>query len=118
VEDLSTTLYAIRQGLKSAGWLTLVGRRLLDTLGGEEALARALPAEVTVHTLPFGVLIQAGPRPLLGDVNRREDLPLYRAVGRVLAPVRSRAHPAYLYKSAAEGEDHGWTEQWLARFDK
>ena len=53
VEDLSTTLYAIRQGLKSAGWLTLVGRRLLDTLGGEKALAQALPDEVTVHTLPF-----------------------------------------------------------------
>jgi hypothetical protein len=118
VESLSTTLYAIRQGLKSAGWLTLVGRRLVDTLGGETALARALPAEVTLHTLPFGVLIQAGPRPLLGDVNRREALPLYRAVGRVLAPVRSPAHPAYMYKSAAEGEDYGWTEKWLARFDR
>jgi hypothetical protein len=118
VEDLATTLYAIRQGLKSAGWLTLVGRRLLQTLGGEKALAKALPEEVTVHALPFGVLIQAGPRPLLGDVNRREDLPLYRAVGRVLAPVRSAAHPPYLYKSAAEGEDDGWTAEWLARFDR
>jgi Type VI immunity for VRR-NUC len=118
VESLSTTLYAIRQGLKSAGWLTLVGRKLVDTLGGAEALARALPGEVTMHTLPFGVLIQAGPRPQLGDVNRREDLPLYRAVGRVLAPVRSPAHPPFLYKSAAEGEDDGWTEKWLARFDR
>jgi hypothetical protein len=118
VEDLSTTLYAIRQGLKSAGWLTLVGRKLLDTIGGMEALAQALPAEVALHALPFGVLIQAGPRPLLGDINRREDLPLYRAVGRVLAPVRSPAHPKYLYKSAAEGEDYGWTEKWLARFDR
>jgi hypothetical protein len=117
IEQLSTTIYAIARGLKSAGWLTLVGSKLLDALGGTDALQRALPAEALVHPLPSGVLIQAGPRPLLGDVNRKEDLQLYRAVGRVLAPVRSPGHPIYLYKSAAEGEDDGWTQKWLARFD-
>jgi hypothetical protein len=117
VESLSTTLYAIPQGIKSAGWLTLVGDKWLGELGGAQALSRSLPPEVAVHPLAFGVLLQAGPRPSLGDRNRREDLPLYRAVGRVLAPVRSPSHPPYLYKSAVEGEDEGWTSEWLARFD-
>ena len=117
VESLSTTIYAVRQGLKSAGWLTLVGSRWLATLGGTEALTAVLPAAITVHPLPSGVLIQAGPRPLMGDVNRQEDLGPYRAVGRVLAPIRSPEHPRYLFKEALENEDDGWTQQWLARFD-
>lgn len=118
VEDLSGTVSAIPHGLKSAGWLTLVGSKLLDRLGGSDALAAVLPPEVILHPLPFGVLIQAGPRPLLGDVNRGEDLPLYRAVGRVLAPIRAPSHPRYLFKEALSNEDEGWTQKWLARFDQ
>jgi hypothetical protein len=117
IESLSQTVYAIRQGLKSVGWLTLVGNRWLATLGGVDALAAVLPAAITVHPLPSGVLIQAGPHPRLGDVNRTEDLGPYRAVGRVLAPLRSPAHPRYLFTDALENEDDGWTQQWLARFD-
>lgn len=78
----------VEQGLANIGWLTFVGDELIDRLGGRDALgASAEGAGLGVRAYSRGIALQAGPVPELGNVNRRQTLPLYHEVGRILAPV-------------------------------
>jgi hypothetical protein len=113
--DTSAALYAIANGIKRSNWLTLLDHEHCDRLGGADALRTALGDDISVYTLENGCLIQAGPHPLLGDTNRQEALPLYHRVGRVLAPLRSQSHPAFLREGRVPSAE--LTERWLAHFD-
>ncbi len=77
-----------RQSLRSIDWLTFVGDELLGKIGGREALRAGVGDGVTVHDLVHGVMVQAGPTPDFGDVNRRVELPYHHEVGRALAELR------------------------------
>jgi Protein of unknown function (DUF3396) len=114
--ELDVTLVSMRKtkpaGVKTAGWLTLLGPALIDALGGVARLRKALPKTCTVYDVPTGVIIRAGKRPLLGDRNRNQDMAVYRNVGRLLAPFRFTDHRALL------STGHESTEEWLARFDE
>jgi Protein of unknown function (DUF3396) len=78
----------VEEGIANIGWLTFVGDALIDKLGGRDALSKAVRGtQVGLRSYARGVALQAGPRPELGDVNRRDTLPLYREVGRILEPV-------------------------------
>jgi hypothetical protein len=46
-----------------------------------------LPSEIEVAPIRAGVMLRAGKCPEVGDVNRRERLPLLRAMAKVLEPV-------------------------------
>jgi hypothetical protein len=116
LDDASAALYAIPNGIKRVNWLTLLNPECCDRFGGVDALRTALGDDVPVYTLENGALIQAGPRPLLGDTNRQEALPHYHRVGRVLAPLRSPSHPAFIREGVVPSEE--LTEQWLAWFDR
>jgi hypothetical protein len=76
--------------VKRANWLNLTAESTVDHLGGREELRRALgeDLEIVVHELPYGLMIQAGPAPRLGDIARRDFLPEYRRAAKVLRPVR------------------------------
>jgi hypothetical protein len=114
--DTTATLAAIPRGFKRVNWLTLLDAAQRDRLGGTAVLRRELGPEITVHELPDGVIVQAGPRPDVGDVNRHRWLPLYHRVGAVLEPARAREHPAFIARGASLG-DEDLTEEWLAHFD-
>lgn len=89
VHDSSMTGMAIGDGVRGAYWLTLLGPQPLAKLGMDAAALRAaLGDEITVHQMANGVAIQAGERPLAGDVNRNERLPLVRKVAQVIEPVQ------------------------------
>jgi len=118
--DVDITLVAMnraaRPGIKVVNWLTLVGDALLDA----DDLRRKVneldgTGQCLVHQSPGGVVIQAGPEPLLGDRNRRADLSVYERVGQVLAPYRFSNHKKVFAGPATPGRD-AWAE-WLARFD-
>lgn len=74
-------------GIKGVNWLTFIDRARIDRLGGDAAIRAALPPAVDVIPIGTGLLLQAGALPALGDENRRERVPLYRDVFRVLAPL-------------------------------
>jgi hypothetical protein len=77
--------------VKRAGWMTLLHARTVQLLGGEDKLRSELvdTPEIRVHPAGGGGLIlQAGERPQLGDLNRGDYLPLYRKVAAVLRPAR------------------------------
>jgi hypothetical protein len=77
-------------GVPHVGWVTLLGSELVERLGASKALeSAAAKAKVTYSPLPGdGAMLQAGPEPSPGDVNRGDGLPLQRAVGRLIDPVR------------------------------
>jgi hypothetical protein len=101
--------------VKGVGWLTLVSRALLEKLGGQAKIRRALPADVKTTEVSRGVVLQAGPAPELGDTNRKDLLPLYREVYRVVAPLVQIA--ASRSPSLDIEEDYvEKTRKWFARF--
>ncbi|MBI4954579.1 MAG: DUF3396 domain-containing protein [Myxococcales bacterium] len=104
------TASCCRTELKGVNWLTLVSHVLLEELGGEATLRAKLSAEIRLHPIRDGVLIQAGPEPLLGDVNRGETLPLYREVAKVLKPIRAETHWPFFGILTAN--------DWMTRFDR
>jgi hypothetical protein len=87
-EDLSELLVR-RDRIRGVGWLTLLGAEAQKILGGEARIRSALGSDATVHRTAHALVIQAGPRPVLGD--DPATLAPYRAVYAVvkslLAPV-------------------------------
>ena len=113
--SISATIRTASQGIKCANWLTLLGARWCEELGGVDGLRMALGTDILVHELQNGVIIQAGGVPEIGDVNRHRLLPRYHQVGRVLAPIRSLEHAGFIRRGRMYDDEA--TEEWLGRFD-
>lgn len=101
-------------GLKGVGWLTTLGADALEKVGGTAKLRKALPKEVEMFTIGTGAALQLGPSPLTGDLSRGEDLSLYRAVYRQLAPlIRLAGSRSIAFNLATDYVER--TEQWFNR---
>lgn len=62
-------------------WVTYLGQPLCESLGGVAELRRVLPQGAVIQEMDGGKCrVQLGPDPTLGDVNRREDISLYKAL--------------------------------------
>jgi len=110
-----STKYIAPKGIKCANWLTLLGPSYCQQLGGMSILKKKVDSAVVVHDAKDGVMIQAGPAPEIGDVNRQRNLPVYHEVGRLIAPVRFKDHPPLFGPRGVA--DKEVTEKWLSRFD-
>jgi hypothetical protein len=100
----------VSRHIRGVSWLTLLDDELVKPIGGREAL-EALGPDVTIHSLPKGVVIQAGAAPRLGDVNELEDMTPYVKVNRLLKPIRAED----MYPPS--GMQRQEAREWLARFD-
>lgn len=76
-----------QDALKGVGWLTILCTDFVEQLGGLQELRASLLKDVEIVDVPGGVILKAGPLPMFGDTNQRDDLPLYRDVYRVVAPL-------------------------------
>ncbi len=114
---LSNTSFFVHEGLKRVNWLTFLNFDLCDKIGGVKELEKKFSSDIRIHPLSKGIMIQAGPKPEIGDVNRQQNLPLYHEVGRVLAPVRIKNHPEVLIPPDEIMADKEKTQEWLAMFD-
>jgi hypothetical protein len=109
------------RGVETVNWLTFVGKTPLKALGGDDKLRQLLrrSPEIRVLETKNGVIVQAGEGPLLGDVNRGDNLPLYRhvyqALKPVIEPVSRRFRP--LSMGMVVEEDAEKTLRWLSRFE-
>lgn len=103
------------RGIKGVNWITVLSEQYVAQLGGRDMLRGQLTAENPVYDFPGGVIIQAGPHPQIGDVNRRDEMRAYRAVARILRPVRADYTDSFL--SPPEGDRIQATRAWLERFD-
>lgn len=113
IPDVGSDVGVISQGIKCVNWLTFLGHEYVDRLGGIERLKKALGKEIMCDPVSDGIIIQAGPQPETGDVNRRQTLPLYHSVGKSVAKVRIQQHNAFIPGKDADQA----TAKWLARFD-
>jgi hypothetical protein len=106
-----------RKRLYSAGWLTYLGQSLLDQLDGVSALDSAVQAGATLTPLRGGALVQAGPVPPVGDVNRQDkDVEILRQVHRAIEPIVLDVWTVPHYNIL--GVERDVADSWLHRFDE
>lgn len=115
VSHVSIDTLTLGDRVRGAYWLSYLGPRNVEALGGEPALRAALTAAagegVGVRALPGGVLaLQVEAAPISGDVNRREDVSAYRALAACLEP---RLYEPEIAFPEFELED---TQAWFRRF--
>jgi Protein of unknown function (DUF3396) len=62
-------------------WVTYLGQVLTESVHGVNELQKSLPKGIIIDGMESGKCrLQLGPEPIVGDVNRREDVSLYRAL--------------------------------------
>lgn len=106
---------AADKGVAAVSWLTLLGSQITADLGGLEDLQSRCSPDVSILPLGNGgALLRAGFAPELGDVNRQELLPAYRAVGRLVAPRRTTDEA--LGNVLVSGMSEETAHEWLLRF--
>ncbi len=111
-----TACTEIAEHIPGVYWLTFLGPCSLEALGGIAALGSQLPMGVTLSPMQgHGAVLQIGAEPQSGDINRGDNLPLYRAVARVLAPQLYFATRAHLL-SEGTNPDLDATLNWQQRF--
>jgi len=76
-----------QDAMKGVGWLTILGKLFVERFGGVKDLRNALAKDIEVIELPGGIILRAGPSPMLGDTNRGEHLPLYKNVYAMISPL-------------------------------
>jgi hypothetical protein len=106
---------AADEGVVAVSWLTFLGPRITADLGGLAALESRCPPEVSILPLGSGgTLLRAGSAPQLGDVNRKDRLPAYGAVGQLVAPRRAtdEAFEDVVVYGMTKEDAH----EWLRRF--
>ena len=105
--------------IRTIGWLTAIDDGFVQALGGLAAVQDALASDdIVLHGFTGGIVIQAGPKPRLGDRNRGDIPAAYRSVARLLQPfVMTAFSVGMFYPLAAHLDTHGETERWLHRFD-
>jgi hypothetical protein len=105
------------QKIRSIGWLTAVDDAFVADLGGVAKLRRELDAECPLHVYDGGVVIQAGPRPEIGDQHRGKPMDAYRRVARTLRPIRFERYELGLLYPPEPLDRVAETLAWIGRFD-
>ncbi|HEY4251248.1 MAG TPA: type VI immunity family protein [Roseomonas sp.] len=104
--------------IRTTNWLNVLDDGFVARLGGPERLAEVLGADCPSRRWSGGVLIQAGPRPELGDLNRGLVPEHYRSVARVLRTLRFENYGKRGYLQVPFPLDaRDETLAWLRRFD-
>lgn len=97
--------------VKGVSWLTMICSAFVERLGGLSVIRNSLSREMEIIDTGGGILLKAGALPAIGDVNRRDLLPLYRQAYRVIAPLVAIAAERSPYLISPEK-----TEAWFRRF--
>ena len=115
IEDLNATLPLVRDRIKGVNWLTLLGRRLIQTAEGEEGIGKlASAADVRIEAGARGAVVVAGPHPVSGDQNRPDrSLEPYFAVAKALEPLFLDGHPDFPGEPFVQNLN---TMGWIRRF--
>jgi hypothetical protein len=101
--------------IKGVNWLTVLQDCWFEKLGGVEKLKSEIGSDFVFHAYTGGQVIQAGPHPQFGDVNRAQELPLYKELSSALKPIRVQDYPWSFAGGRQFTKEQA--QQWLARFD-
>lgn len=105
--------------IRSINWLSLIDDERLRLIGGLDKTRAVLGPECPIHPYDGGIIIQAGPEPRIGDINRGEALDAYRSVANVLKPLRFEdfGRRGIFENLPPPLDDRDETLAWLRRFD-
>ena len=118
IDNPSIVAMHIGDGIKGVNWLTAFGEDHLNRLGGKDAVREQLDDNFRLYDYPEGVLIQAGPVPQFGDINRQHVPRYYRQLSQIVKPLRMRFPQKHSFIRPGNGEDSTTVSNaWLARFD-
>jgi len=105
--------------IKNVGWLTLIGSELLEKVGGLKALQHKATDRLSLVKTSHGVLIRVGPKPILGDVNRHEDLSAFVEAYRLVESLHTGIGELFAaFELAGKADEVDATQRWLFRFRK
>jgi hypothetical protein len=103
----------LRRHIKGINWLTLLSPALAEKVGARK-LASAEAEGISVVKTKHGVIVKAGDRPQIGDVNRRDRVPAYEAAYRLLKPLMA---PSYGSFPLSANDAYDKTQRWYHRFE-
>ncbi|MCO6391728.1 DUF3396 domain-containing protein [Aliihoeflea aestuarii] len=105
--------------IRTINWLTILDGRRAEILGGIDAIRAELGENCPIHAFDGGIVIQAGERPAIADVNRNAVPPEYKAVSRLTRELRYERFTGNngLLKVTWPLDSVTETLKWLARFD-
>ena len=106
--------WSLTQSIKGADWLTILSNDFVRKLGGPEAVRQGM-GDLPVLPYGGGLILQTGPLPLVGDVEKGQDMSAYKRVARIVEPIRCKDHRAP-YTSRPTFFPREEYQKWLARF--
>lgn len=110
----------VEKGIKGVNWLTLLGDRWVQEIGGLDYLRIRLGDDFKLSPYEGGLMIQAGPKPQIGDVTANRWPQHYVTLAKVLKPIQVKVHGAF-HRNDPMGVqkrmDHAASLAWLFRFD-
>ncbi|KAF5885881.1 type VI immunity family protein [Rhizobium sp. PEPV16] len=106
-----------KKAIRTVNWLTFIDNGLVNDLGGQSRLADELGASCPIYSYDGGVMIQAGDRPELGDLNRGMVPKGYQRVARILKPIRFDDHQRPLIDAPPPLDALEESIKWVRRFD-
>ena len=121
LEIESRPIHAIHagKGIKGVNWLTLLGDPWVQAIGGLEYLRVRLGDDFKLTPYDSGLMIQAGPKPQIGDVAANRWPSHYVTLAKVLKPIQIKDHyPFHFGDSRGPARmDHEASKAWIFRFD-
>ncbi len=112
VVDVHAGSWDILQGIYGVNWLTMIGNEILNTKLSAVALLSNPRPGLELKALRHGIIVQAGPHPVFGDMNRFEDVSAYVAASRLLEPAFLQEPRDFMGMFT----DHKSTLAWIRRF--
>jgi Type VI immunity for VRR-NUC len=112
VLDLQSASWEILNGIYGINWLTLIGNEMMSSKLDKVDLTSQRHPTLDIRPLRHGLLVQAGPHPILGDMNHFEDVSAYVAASHLLGPAFLKEPKDF----AGMFTDHKSTGAWIRRF--
>lgn len=117
IEDRVGHTIHLREGIKGVNWLTILGDRWVQEMGGLDYLRVRLGEEFGFYPYDGGLIIQAGPKPQIGDVQADRWPRLYVTLAKVLKKIQIKNHYPFHFGGKGRRMNHAITNAWLRRFD-
>jgi hypothetical protein len=105
-----------KKGIKGVNWLTVLSDKFVSNLGGVDALKDGLDDTCPLYTYPGGAVIQAGPYPQLGDLEKGIRLKDYQKVYKLVKPVQAE-YDDIIMRTPKNVDADAFAQQWLHRFE-
>ncbi|ACM37423.1 DUF3396 domain-containing protein [Agrobacterium vitis] len=107
-----------KRAIRTVNWLTFIDDDFVTELGGKTKIEKDIGDLCALYPYAGGIVVQAGERPELGDLNKGQIPEAYRNVSRVLKPIRFDEHQRPLIDAPRPLDSLEETQKWVRRFDE